>query len=301
MQPNMTKQQRHSEDRVTRTACSARTAGGRRCRFCGSSELHRFGGGHDGGGSGGVWRRDCNRPGSFPSLLLPMFALSRRLIAAPVLARTFAAEAAATAEKFDELRFNFAVPDRVLVDNKSVTRVTLPGRGGTMGIEKNMPPVVTELRPGVVLVEYEKGEKEEFFVPVRGRGKRPAWVGRRCLRCLSAGFGRVAAGWLPCAALFCSVIMLACLLQQCVGGCPLGVPLACPFSVFGVANLPLLRVLAVFWPTWAPVSPPIPVESSFWSVYLPVRRRDPYALGERRAASLSSTPTTPSSSTRRRA
>lgn len=32
-------------------------------------------------------------------------------------------------------------------------------------MEKNMPPTVAELRPGVVLVEYEKGDKEEFFVP----------------------------------------------------------------------------------------------------------------------------------------
>jgi hypothetical protein len=86
-------------------------------------------------------------------------------VIAGVSRRAFATEAAP--EKFDELKFSFAVPDRVLVDNKTVYRVTLPGRGGTMGVEKNMPPVVAELRPGVVLVEYDKGEKEEFFVPVR--------------------------------------------------------------------------------------------------------------------------------------
>lgn len=88
----------------------------------------------------------------------------------PFLARSFAAEASpAGVEKFEDLKFSFAVPARVLVDNKSVVRVTLPGRGGTLGVERNMPPTVAELRPGVVLVEFEKGEKEEFFVPVRRR------------------------------------------------------------------------------------------------------------------------------------
>jgi hypothetical protein len=82
--------------------------------------------------------------------------------------RSFSAEAAATSTgaKHDALHLRFAVPSRVLVNNKVVSRVTLPGRGGTFGVERNMPPTVAELRPGVVLVEYEKGEKEEFFVPV---------------------------------------------------------------------------------------------------------------------------------------
>ena len=84
-----------------------------------------------------------------------------------VWARSLATEAAAPAGTvLDQLHLSLAVPSRVLVNNKPVARVTLPGRGGTFGVEKNMPPTVAELRPGVVLVEYEKGEKEEFFVPV---------------------------------------------------------------------------------------------------------------------------------------
>ncbi len=69
------------------------------------------------------------------------------------------------------MHLSLAVPSRVLVNNKPVARVTLPGRGGTFGVEKNMPPTVAELRPGVVLVEYEKGDKEEFFVPVSDGGR----------------------------------------------------------------------------------------------------------------------------------
>lgn len=34
-----------------------------------------------------------------------------------------------------------------------------------MGIEAKAPPFLTELRPGVVSIEYEKGETESFFVP----------------------------------------------------------------------------------------------------------------------------------------
>ena len=97
-------------------------------------------------------------------MLARSFLSTSRRLAAP-MTRSFAADAAGV-EKFEDLRFSFAVPDRVLVDNKSVVRVTLPGRGGTLGVERNMPPAVAELRPGVVLVEYEKGDKEEFFVPV---------------------------------------------------------------------------------------------------------------------------------------
>ena len=104
------------------------------------------------------------------------------------LVRSFSAETAAAVPaggKLEELHLNFAVASRTLVKNRVVTRVTLPGRGGTFGVEKNMPPTVAELRPGVVLVEYEKGEKEEFFVPVRAvwlpltgvcLAETPAWA-----------------------------------------------------------------------------------------------------------------------------
>lgn len=75
------------------------------------------------------------------------------------------APAAAAAGKLAELTLNFAVPDRSLVNKKEVKRVTLPGRDGAIGIEKNSPPLMTEMRPGVVRVDFMDNSSEEFFVP----------------------------------------------------------------------------------------------------------------------------------------
>jgi F0F1-type ATP synthase epsilon subunit len=47
-----------------------------------------------------------------------------------------------------------------------VKRVTVPGRDGSLGIEKNSPPLLTELKPGVVRVDYnDSTASEEYFVP----------------------------------------------------------------------------------------------------------------------------------------
>lgn len=70
-----------------------------------------------------------------------------------------------TAACFVQITLNFAVAHSAVVNNKPATRVTVPGRGGTVGIEAKAPPFLTELRPGVVSIEYEKGETESFFVP----------------------------------------------------------------------------------------------------------------------------------------
>lgn len=61
---------------------------------------------------------------------------------------------------------NFAAPHRALVAKKEVKRVTVPGRDGALGIEKNSPPLLTELKPGVVRVDYnDSTASQEFFVP----------------------------------------------------------------------------------------------------------------------------------------
>ena len=60
----------------------------------------------------------------------------------------------------------FATPHRALVVKKEVKRVTVPGRDGAMGIEKNSPPMLTELKPGLVRVDFnDSTPSEEFFVP----------------------------------------------------------------------------------------------------------------------------------------
>ncbi len=61
---------------------------------------------------------------------------------------------------------NFATPHRAFVVKKEVKRVTVPGRDGAMGIEKNSPPMLTELKPGLVRVDFnDSTPSEEFFVP----------------------------------------------------------------------------------------------------------------------------------------
>jgi F-type H+-transporting ATPase subunit delta len=69
-------------------------------------------------------------------------------------------------EKHTELLLNFAIPHRSLVNKKEVKRVTVPGRDGALGLEKNSPPLLTELKPGVVRVDYnDSTASEEYFVP----------------------------------------------------------------------------------------------------------------------------------------
>lgn len=94
-----------------------------------------------------------------------MFArqLARRIHTTTAVAAK--APAAAATGPLPELTLSFACPDRPLVRNKEVLRVTLPGRDGVIGIERNSPPFVTELRPGVVRVDYKDSTFEEYFVP----------------------------------------------------------------------------------------------------------------------------------------
>ena len=75
-----------------------------------------------------------------------------------------AAPAAAAAASSD-LVLNFAVPAKALVFKKVVTRVTLPGRDGAFGVEKNSPPLLSELKPGIVRVDHTDGSHEEHFIP----------------------------------------------------------------------------------------------------------------------------------------
>ena len=89
---------------------------------------------------------------------------------ARTLARAFSSTAAraadaAPAAASTELILNFAVPSKPLVYKKAVKRVTLPGRDGAFGLEKNSPPLLSELKPGVVRVDYEDNTSEEHFIP----------------------------------------------------------------------------------------------------------------------------------------
>jgi F-type H+-transporting ATPase subunit epsilon len=88
---------------------------------------------------------------------------ARRALHVSAAARAEAATPEAAAAS--ELVLNLAVPARALVFKKAVKRVTLPGRGGTFGLEKNSPPVLSELRPGIVRVDHLDNSVEEYFIP----------------------------------------------------------------------------------------------------------------------------------------
>ena len=75
----------------------------------------------------------------------------------------FAAEEPASS--VSELTVNVAAPEGALVKGKAVKRITLPGRAGVFGIEKSSPPMLSELRPGIIRVDHMDGSIEEFFVP----------------------------------------------------------------------------------------------------------------------------------------
>lgn len=96
----------------------------------------------------------------------------RRALRAPVVARPAVAvrfqsgeaEEAVRTHSEDEVLLNFALPHTSLVANKAVKRVTVPGRGGTYGIQAKSPPMLSELKPGVVLVDYGSDELERFVI-----------------------------------------------------------------------------------------------------------------------------------------
>lgn len=94
-----------------------------------------------------------------------MFRAAARAIHSSAAARAAAAPASATSAVLPELTLSLALPHRSLVAKKEVKRVTLPGRDGALGLEKNSPPLLTELQPGVVRVDFLDNTAVEFFVP----------------------------------------------------------------------------------------------------------------------------------------
>lgn len=61
------------------------------------------------------------------------------------------------------LHFELVSPERLLM-SEDVAEVDIPGTEGDMGILPGHAPVLTTLRPGVVTVSRESGEKDRIFV-----------------------------------------------------------------------------------------------------------------------------------------
>lgn len=78
--------------------------------------------------------------------------------------RGFSTEGAAAA-KNENLVLRLSSPTASLVAGKEVKLVTVPGADGVYAVGRNAPPMLSELKPGVVSIEYLDGQKEKFFIP----------------------------------------------------------------------------------------------------------------------------------------
>jgi F-type H+-transporting ATPase subunit epsilon len=63
----------------------------------------------------------------------------------------------------DSFDFELVSPERLLVSTRAKS-VVVPGSEGEMTVLAEHAPVMTSLRPGIVVVEPETGEKQEYVV-----------------------------------------------------------------------------------------------------------------------------------------
>jgi len=63
----------------------------------------------------------------------------------------------------DSFKFEIVNPEKIIF-SKDVKMVTLPSYEGDMGILKDHVPIITFLRPGIIKVEIDEKNFEEFFV-----------------------------------------------------------------------------------------------------------------------------------------
>ena len=63
----------------------------------------------------------------------------------------------------DNFKFEIISPERIIFSN-NVTMVTLPSYEGDMSVLKHHISIITFLRPGIIKVQKNDGNFEEFFV-----------------------------------------------------------------------------------------------------------------------------------------
>lgn len=63
----------------------------------------------------------------------------------------------------DALKFELVSPERLLM-SASVNQVTVPGSEGEFGVMPNHAPVLSTLRPGIIVVTGEDGKEDRIFV-----------------------------------------------------------------------------------------------------------------------------------------
>ncbi len=63
----------------------------------------------------------------------------------------------------DGFKFELVSPEKLLVSGDAEI-VSVPGSEGDMGVMANHAPVMTSLRPGMVIAKMSDGEEQSFFV-----------------------------------------------------------------------------------------------------------------------------------------
>lgn len=103
-------------------------------------------------------RRIVSSPLFFQSYKKPLFSFrSQPNVTFSWLVRSY------TTEKAEKMKLTIATPSNVLIKNKLVDKIKIPGATGDFVLLPNHVSYISELRPGLIVVEDEKNQ-EKFFV-----------------------------------------------------------------------------------------------------------------------------------------
>lgn len=75
--------------------------------------------------------------------------------------RSFSSEAT---EAADSVSLNFSVPYESIYNGAKVESVIIPGTEGEYGVSANHVPYVAQMKPGVLTVQFDANESEQYFV-----------------------------------------------------------------------------------------------------------------------------------------
>ena len=64
----------------------------------------------------------------------------------------------------DNFKLEIISPEKIIFSDENVTMVTLPSYEGDMSILKHHISIITFLRPGIIKIQKNDGNFEEFFV-----------------------------------------------------------------------------------------------------------------------------------------
>lgn len=114
---------------------------------------------------GASWNSFVPGGGGQRTTMLGACRVAARGFRAGAVLRAGASEAGSAGGVPSKLRLNMVVPHQILVKNEEVRQVTIPSPNGEFGVLAGHVPVVTELQPGVVTIEFGDGKDPvKYFV-----------------------------------------------------------------------------------------------------------------------------------------